>query len=102
MEITLNNKPNWWDLHPTGYQSYSEVKVFYEQTYNSCTGILRLGKEYGNDRLEAACLRVADSPVVNYGIIANILKKNLDKVITIKDVSPIPPHDQIRGADLYQ
>ncbi len=77
-------------------------KVFYEQTYNSCLGILRLGKEYGNDRLEAACLRVADSPVVNYGIIANILKKNLDKVITIKDVSPIPPHDQIRGADLYQ
>jgi len=77
-------------------------KVFYEQTYNSCLGILRLGKEYGNDRLEAACLRVADSPVVNYGIIANILKKNLDKVISIKDVSPIPPHDQIRGADLYQ
>jgi transposase len=90
---------------PATLQVFTRIlksKVFYEQTYNSCLGILRLGKEYGNDRLEAACPRVADSPVVNYGIIANILKKNLDKVISIKEFSPIPPHDQIRGADLYQ
>ncbi len=30
-------------------------KVFPEQTFNSCLGIFRLGKQYGNDRLEAAC-----------------------------------------------
>lgn len=77
-------------------------KIFYQQTFNSCLGILRLGKQYGNDRLEAACQRAADSPVVNYGIIANILKRNLDKVITTPIASPIPPHDQIRGADWYQ
>ncbi len=77
-------------------------KIFYEQTYNSCLGILRLGKQYGNDRLEAACQRAGNAPVVNYGIIANILKRNLDKVNTSPVVSPIPLHDQIRGADLYQ
>ena len=77
-------------------------KIFYQQTFNSCLGILRLGKQYGNDRLEAACQRAAHAPVVNYGIIANILKRNLDKVISTPVVSPIPPHDQIRGADWYQ
>lgn len=77
-------------------------KIFYEQTYNSCLGILRLGKQYGNERLEAACLRAADSPLVNYGIIANILKRNLDKLILTQAVSPIPSHDQIRGAGFYQ
>jgi hypothetical protein len=61
-----------------------------------------LGKQYGNDRLEAACQRAVNAPVVNYGIIANILKRNLDKVDTSPVVSPIPMHDQIRGADLYQ
>ena len=77
-------------------------KIFYQQTFNSCLGILRLGNKYGNDRLEAACLHAAHSPVVNYGIIDNILKKNLDKMFPARDVSPIPPHDQIRGEDSYQ
>ena len=77
-------------------------KIFYQQTFNSCLGILRLGKQYGNDRLEAACQRAVNAPVVNYGIIANILKRNLDKVNTSPVVSPIPSHDQIRGADVYQ
>lgn len=40
-------------------------RSFYEQTYTSCLGVLRLGKKYGNDRLEAACLRSASSPLVN-------------------------------------
>jgi hypothetical protein len=32
-----------------------DSKAFPEQTYNSCLGILRLGKKYGIHRLEAAC-----------------------------------------------
>jgi transposase len=77
-------------------------KIFVQQTFNSCLGILRLGKKYGNERLEAACLRVADAPFVNYGVIDNILKCNLDKGSNTPTASPIPPHDQIRGADQYQ
>ena len=79
-----------------------ESKIFYQQTYNSCLGILRLGKQYGNDRLEAACQRIQKAPTVNYGMVANILKRNLDKRINTEPISPIPTHEQIRGADSYQ
>lgn len=79
-----------------------ESKIFYQQTYNSCLGILRLGKQYGKDRLEAACQRALTASVVNYGMIANILKRNLDKVPLAQSLSPVPRHEQIRGADFYQ
>jgi transposase len=76
-------------------------KVFPEQTYNSCLGIFRLGKQYGNDRLESACKRAAESPYANYGIIQNILKNNLDKTIQ-PEINFIPDHDNIRGSTNYQ
>ena len=76
-------------------------KVFPEQTFNSCLGIFRLGKQYGNDRLEAACKRAAQSPYANYGIIQNILKNNLDKTIQ-PEINFIPDHDNIRGSTNYQ
>lgn len=55
-------------------------KRFTEQTYNACLGILRLGKRYGTDRLEAACRRALPSGVFNYRTIDNILKNNMDKL----------------------
>lgn len=79
-----------------------ESKAFYEQTYNSCLGILRLAKEYGNQRLEAACKRALTSPKVNYGIVANILKNHLDKVEDEQPVQTTPDHPQIRGSQSYQ
>lgn len=80
-----------------------ESKVFYEQTYNSCLGILRLGKQYGTDRLEAACQRALHSSVVNFGLINNILKRNLDKVpISDPHQTSIPLHDQIRGPKAFE
>jgi transposase len=81
-----------------------ESKAFYEQTYNSCLGILRLGKQYGNDRLEAASRRALTSTSVNYGMIANILKNNLDKITPEAENTPpfIPAHGQIRGPQTYQ
>jgi len=81
-----------------------QSKSFFEQTYNSCLGIMRLGKQYGNDRLEAACTRVLASPIINYGSINNILKHNLDKQHTLFDTqaSTIPQHNQLRGPAAYQ
>jgi transposase len=76
-------------------------KAFYEQTYNSCLGILRLGKQYGSQRLEAACERALLAPVVNYGMIANILKRHLDKTSS-DPIRTTPPHEQIRGPQTYQ
>jgi transposase len=75
---------------------------FYEQTYNSCLGILRLGKQYGNVRLENACKRALGASKVNYGIIENILKNNLDKLTDSPSPQNIPDHHQIRGSEFYQ
>ena len=76
-------------------------KVFPEQTYNSCLGIFRLGKQYGNDRLEAACKRAAESPHANFAVIHNILKNNLDKNVQ-QEINFIPDHENIRGSASYQ
>ncbi|WP_165824152.1 IS21 family transposase [Pseudochryseolinea flava] len=74
---------------------------FYEQTYNSCLGILRLGKQYGNARLDAACKRALSAARVNYGMVENILKNNLDRAeVTVHN--NIPDHNQIRGSKDYQ
>ena len=81
-----------------------QSKIFHEQAYTSCLGILRLGKQYGKERLEASCQRALTGPTVNYGMIANILKKNLDKVSTANQDTaiPIPQHHQVRGPQAYQ
>lgn len=81
-----------------------ESKVFYEQTYNSCLGILRLARQYGNQRLDAACKRALTAPVISYGMIANILKRNLDKVDQAdqQTIAFTPNHDQIRGPKAFE
>jgi hypothetical protein len=78
-------------------------KVFVEQTYDSCIGVLQLGKKYGNDRLEAACKRANQGNRITYRIIKNILENNLDKV-QLKETSLnsfIPEHTNIRGPEAY-
>lgn len=79
-----------------------ESRGFYEQTYNSCLGILRLAKQYGNTRLENACHRALGASRVNYGIVENILRNNLDKLVEPSEPNAIPDHDQIRGSKSYQ
>jgi transposase len=80
-----------------------ESKAFPEQTYNSCLGILRLGNKYGNQRLETACKLILQGPRVNYGILSNILKNNMDKRLD-SDANQdfrTPPHDNVRGSGNY-
>jgi hypothetical protein len=80
-----------------------EQKIFIEQTYNSCLGVLRLGEKYGSDRLEAACRRALTGYKVTYMGIKNILERNLDKASSQTDIFiQLPDHDNIRGAESYQ
>ena len=80
-----------------------EQKIFIEQTYNSCLGVLRLGEKYGSDRLEAACRRALTGYKVTYMGIKNILERNLDKVPLQTDlIITIPDHENIRGPESYQ
>jgi transposase len=50
-----------------------------EQGYRACLGILRLERQYGAERLEAACDRGLDIGARSYGSIQSILKNGLDR-----------------------
>lgn len=78
-------------------------KAFIEQTYDGCLGVLRLADKYGNTRLEAACRRANTGSRINYKILHNILKNNLDKIPMGENELTlfIPEHDNIRGAEAY-
>ena len=79
-------------------------RAFTEQTYNACRGILRLHKQYGSLRLQAACTRALTGHVFNYRTIQNILIGNHDKLQAGQqpDVFRLPDHSNLRGPDTYQ
>jgi len=74
-----------------------------QQGYRSCLGILRLGKSYGNERLEAACVRALLLGTHRYKSIESILKHGLDsKPLPQQAELTIPEdHDNIRGPAYY-
>lgn len=78
-------------------------KIFIEQTYRSCMGIIRLANKYGKPRLEAACARALSfNSKVTYGALNNILEKCLDKQPLQATLDfRLPDHDNLRGADAY-
>ena len=79
-----------------------------QQGYRSCLGILRLGKAYGADRLEAACQRALAIGGLSYKSIESILKHGLDQQglpdpgAPHPSVPAIPLHANVRGARYYQ
>jgi transposase len=76
-----------------------------EQGYRSCLGILRLAKQYGNERLEAACDRAVLVRARSYRHVQSILKNGLDRVPppeTSSETSTPPiAHENVRGGDYY-
>jgi len=75
---------------------------FVAQTYNSCLGILSLGKKYGNDRLESACKLAMTVSSTNYQIVSNVLKNNRDKEEISEPTLSFPEHENIRGKENYK
>ena len=74
-----------------------------QQAYRSCLGILRLGKAYGDERLEAACQRALTLGSCRYKSIESILKHRLDEQpLEEQQELPLPEaHDNIRGPAYY-
>ena len=76
-----------------------------ELGYRACLGVLRLGKRYGNERLEAACARALAVRIHSYRSVQSILA-------TGRDLEPLEPvsapavhhesHANVRGADYYR
>ena len=75
-----------------------------EQGYRSCLGILRLAKQYGAERLEAACKRGVAVNARSYRHVQSILKHGLDRLPLYDDESQtrLPlEHENVRGGDYY-
>ena len=72
-----------------------------EQAYRSCLGLLRLGKTFGEDRLEAACRRALAFSTFSYQSVKSILKTGLDSQPLPETQPPQPAleHSNLRGAD---
>ena len=79
------------------------TRVHPQLGFRSCLGIMRLGKRYGDVRLEAACRRALAIGTYAYKSIESILKNGLDK-------KPLPPptpetpvieHLNLRGPDYF-
>lgn len=72
--------------------------------YRPCLGVIRLGKPYGNERLERACARALKLNIATYHRIENLLKTGRDKVTMPEPDIPCPVtvHDNVRGAGYYQ
>ena len=74
-----------------------------QQGFRSCLGILRLAKNYDDQRLEAACQRALSIGSTSYKSVASILKYNLDqKPLSGQTSTEVGiDHKNIRGAHYY-
>ena len=56
-----------------------------EQRYTSAMGLIRLGKKYGNARVEVASRRALELGSHSYRFVADMLKNNMDKIMVSED-----------------
>ncbi len=81
-----------------------EHRAHPEQGYRSCLGLMRLGREYGAQRLEAACARAQSIRSPSYKSIASILSCGLDQRALdapIPTQASLPLHENVRGPGYY-
>jgi len=76
-----------------------------EQGYRACLGLMRLARQYGDERLEAACARAQSIRAPNYRSVKSILECGLDRQdssLLGGAASPMPSHDNVRGPGYYR
>lgn len=74
-----------------------------QQAYRTCLGVIRLGKTYGDDRLEAACHRALHVNAVAYRSVESMLKTGMDKKPLILEPAQttLPLHENVRGPTYF-
>jgi len=84
-------------------QSILERRAHPQQGFRSCLGIMRLGKSFGEERLEAACRRALTLGACSYKSIESILRQGLDRkrVPEQQELELSIEHENIRGSDYY-
>ena len=107
LEWTPSRIVRW--AEETGPQTASLVKAVMEsrphpeQGYRSCLGIMRLGRRFGHERLEAACTRALAVQALSYRSVESILKHGLDQQ-ALPEALPLVTartHEFVRGRDYY-
>lgn len=74
-----------------------------QQGFRACLGIMRLGKTYGAERLEAACRRALAVGGLSYKSVRSILANGLDQEPLEESAEAASiEHDNVRGASYYQ
>jgi transposase len=85
-------------------QHMMKSRAFPEQAYRSCLGLLRLGKRYGDARLNKACHKALLAGASKYQQVEAILKNNLEEVSadnTYVNKNTVV-HENIRGPNFYK
>ena len=74
-----------------------------EQGYRACLGLQRLGRQYGPERLEAACARAMSIRSPTFRSVDSILKSGMDRQpLSAKPTqASLPLHENVRGPDYY-
>jgi hypothetical protein len=74
-----------------------------QQGFRSALGLMRLGKDHGEVRLEAACHRALAVGAASFKSVQAILKHGLDRQpLPAPELSPpAPAHENLRGPDYY-
>ena len=78
-------------------------KVHPEQGYRSCLGLMRLTRNHGRVRMEAACERALAVGAHRYRSVASILEKGLDRQPLAPQQAELalPEHANLRGSGYY-
>ncbi len=73
-----------------------------EQGFRAAMGVLRLGRDYGPERLEAACTRALTLGACRYRSLKAILEAGLDRQpLAAHPANELPDHDNVRGPQYY-
>lgn len=74
-----------------------------EQGYRSCLGLQSLARQFGHERLEAACVRAMAIRSPTYQSVKSILATGLDRQAAPAQATQaaLPLHDNVRGPDYY-
>ena len=107
LEWTPSRLINWAqrDVGPACARALArllESKPHPEQGYRACLGIIRLGRRYKAQRLEAACHRAVALDICSYRSIRSILETGADRLALGE--SPARPkilHANLRGKQYY-
>jgi len=73
-----------------------------EQGYRACLGVMRLGKSYSKERMEAAALRAIQYKAFSFRSVKSILLRGLDGQSSPSSPRKLPNgHDNLRGPGYY-